>query len=231
MSPRRIGAITEEQVRLLDASLNPDKQRKDYQKERQEILAAGGWICRNCGAPNTKRTKTCACGVKKGAPMRVDPGPRVLVNHEEIERQWRMRAERREAGLPDVVYGPEGETYGPRRESEEERLDRRKAERAANDARWLSQIPKKLEGFGSDVSDSCDMGAHERCSHRECECGCHEASIAKICSCGKEFTQAQWDELQDLGAQVTEEGGFRYVTNMKNCSCGSTLATESIERM
>lgn len=85
---------------------------------------------------------------------------------------------------------------------------------------------RKLQGLG-EVSGSCDLGAHERCSG--CECGCHE--VIKRCGCGRTYTQEQWGELKPLGTQVTEEAGVRYFTVMANCVCGSTIATERQEPM
>lgn len=76
----------------------------------------------------------------------------------------------------------------------------------------------------SDVSDCCDLGAHERCIF--CGCGCHDRAGTpfKVCrTCHREYSQEQWDELPLLGRQMTEDREF---LELRNCACGSTMAIE-----
>lgn len=80
----------------------------------------------------------------------------------------------------------------------------------------------------SDVSDSCDLGAHERCSG--CGCACHEEPV-KVCGCGKTFTQAQWNELPLKGKQEIEadDEGPAETIEMRNCDrCSSTLGISKV---
>ncbi len=85
---------------------------------------------------------------------------------------------------------------------------------------------KGLTDDDSDVSDSCDLGAHERCSH--CGCGCHQKLIFKACSCGREHSRGDWNELALLGQQKVEADGDdpACIFEARNCRCGSTLMVE-----
>lgn len=100
-------------------------------------------------------------------------------------------------------------------------------EREAEEYHRLLKPRKHYDGItsdDSDVSDNCDMGAHERCSG--CGCGCH---WFRRCGCGRTFTRAQWDELPLVGTQHVEADDEGPATDleMKDCPvCKSTLAVE-----
>lgn len=52
--------------------------------------------------------------------------------------------------------------------------------------------------------------------------------VAKCNTCGTSYTQARWLELKHLGSQHTEadEEGPAQTFELRNCTCGSTLAKE-----
>lgn len=60
--------------------------------------------------------------------------------------------------------------------------------------------------------------------------GFRGVEIFKTCPrCGKKFTEKEWNQLQDLGTHVDEEDGIRYLLNIRNCPCGSTIGIERTE--
>ncbi len=90
---------------------------------------------------------------------------------------------------------------------------------------------RKPKGYGGidDVSNNCDLGAHERCV--SCACGCHIQTLPKIkdcTTCGREFFQASWEELPYLGRQKLEATEEEPACELeaRNCHCGSTLYAE-----
>lgn len=52
--------------------------------------------------------------------------------------------------------------------------------------------------------------------------------IVKRCPCcARAYTGAEWVELPWIGELVSEEeDGTRYRASLRNCACGSTIATE-----
>lgn len=58
--------------------------------------------------------------------------------------------------------------------------------------------------------------------------GFSAAQFPKACPCGKKYTKAQWEKLPSKGIQVIEadEEGPEERLDLRNCSCGSTLATQ-----
>ncbi len=103
--------------------------------------------------------------------------------------------------------------------------------RGEGGARQFVKDAEKGQPFGqtpddSDVSDNCDLGAHERCAG--CGCNCH---WRKQCgTCGRVFTAAQWRALKTIGKQKIEadDEGPASTIVLKNCGCGSTLGVEEI---
>ncbi len=139
-----------------------------------------------------------------------------------VEAEWRERNKALlERSRPYISTGPE---VSPRYRSEQDIAEEKRDH-------WLaSAMKKKFEGLtpdDSDVSDSCDLGAHERCP--SCGCGCHSeirTTFPKQCGCGRIFTRAQWNKLKLKGHQVTEadEFGPEELIELKDCpSCFSTL--------
>lgn len=52
---------------------------------------------------------------------------------------------------------------------------------------------------------------------------------AKKCSvCGTEYGPQEFGQLPYVGVQLSEDDGKWYETTMRNCACGSTLATETV---
>ncbi len=115
------------------------------------------------------------------------------------------------------------------------------AEETEEEKKWKAEQRKKhYDGItpdDSEISDSCDLGAHERCSG--CGCGCHQSmamplrvkpfNFPKHCGCGRTFNEKQWSKLELKGHQVIEadDEGPREVLEIKDCpSCKSTLAVE-----
>lgn len=53
--------------------------------------------------------------------------------------------------------------------------------------------------------------------------------IVKTCSCGRAYTALTWDMLQRPDKEdriLSEDETGKYVTHLRNCLCGSTIATE-----
>jgi hypothetical protein len=51
--------------------------------------------------------------------------------------------------------------------------------------------------------------------------------IAKTCPCCRtHYTPAGWRALPSVGQYQTEDETGRYLTELRNCPCGSTIATE-----
>lgn len=48
----------------------------------------------------------------------------------------------------------------------------------------------------------------------------------KRCACGRAFTRADWEQLEFVGVQETDDEDAHYRTEMRNCPCGSTIAVE-----
>jgi len=211
----QMGAISEEQVALIQDSLNPERKARDPYTERTELLAAGGWICKSCGGPNPKGAKECKCGRKKTAkvPPHIDPAAAEREREQGREAPEREAREWRERG----GHGVTPECHMVRHQACSNPVDCQ--------CRCHGGEKKMgFEGLGA-VSSSCDLGAHERCVG--CGCGCHGGEAFIECRvCDREFTEEEWDGLPSLGEQQSEEEGVRFFTEMKNCPCGGTMATE-----
>jgi len=50
--------------------------------------------------------------------------------------------------------------------------------------------------------------------------------VFKECGCGASYSKAEWGALEFVGVQDTEDHQYHYLTEMRNCSCGSTISTE-----
>ncbi len=136
-----------------------------------------------------------------------------------IQRVWEANAEESMKRWNDMI---ESRKWEP-------------ARRPAAESPLYKGEPLKMKGYGaatpddSDVSDSCDLGAHERCGG--CGCGCHRpAWKVKTCSCGQSFTREEWESLPYLGRQKLEATADEPACELeaRNCSpgCGSTLYAE-----
>jgi len=67
---------------------------------------------------------------------------------------------------------------------------------------------------GAALADQQPVGAWKRCT-----------------CCFKDFSRAEWERLPSLGApMVSEEDGWIFSVQLKNCSCGSTLGAETRRR-
>ena len=59
-----------------------------------------------------------------------------------------------------------------------------------------------------------------------------EADIYHRCACGKTYTYAQWHALPICGEQLYnfDDGGDDVHLECRNCSCGSTMSVDLVEK-
>ncbi len=210
----RYRGMEEDRAAAIQAGLNPVRRATE-----PEPHFPGGWTCEVCGAGNEKKSKACrACSSAKGTPM--PPVAYVAPRFTNDPADYHRRLEREWATERPVQTQSAGEdfSYGPALETPEEAYERRQARVREEEERYLQEIgPKKFDG----VSNSCDMGAHERCRDDDCECGCHPT----VCACGAVYTMEQWLELPFIGEQELEATSDEpaEVWTARNCVCGSTM--------
>lgn len=98
-----------------------------------------------------------------------------------------------------------------------------------DDVQWPEGAPAGLDGYSQDdaVSQSCDAGAHERCTGGEvCDCSCHKfrgAVVTRCADCKRSYSHGQFKALPFVGA-ATSKGVY---VEGRQCRCGEIVDVAS----